>query len=128
MAYHVVHAQSELTVEVQLGRQAGGSVKVALCPSEEAFSTDKGCRLLQTKAQGEVVRLLAKDLPEGTYAIKAFHDVNDNGVLDTNWMGIPKEPYGFSNDAMGTMGPPKFDQASFVVRKGSSLTRLRMRG
>ena len=129
LAGPLARAQAELAVEVELGQgRSAGTVKVALCPSEDAFHTDKGCRLLQTKAQGTVVRLLAKDLPEGTYAIKAFHDVNDNGELDTNWMGIPKEPYGFSNDAMGAMGPPKFHQASFVVKKGSNQTRLRMRG
>jgi len=68
------------------------------------------------------------DVSEGRHAIKAFHDVNDNGELDTNWMGIPTEPYGFSNDAMGTFGPPSFQDASFLVEPGANTTRFKMKG
>ena len=53
---------------------------------------------------------------------------SDNSILDTNWMGIPKEPYGFSNDAMGTFGPPSFQQASFKVGVGTNAVRIRMKG
>lgn len=49
----------------------------------------------------------------GTYAVSVFHDENSNGKLDTNFMGIPKEGVGASNDAKGHLGPPKFDAASF---------------
>ncbi len=54
-----------------------------------------------------------EQLPFGRYAYKLFHDENDNQKLDTNWAGIPRERYGFSNDARGFMGPPDFDAASF---------------
>jgi uncharacterized protein (DUF2141 family) len=56
-----------------------------------------------------------EQIPYGTYAIKIFHDENSNGKLDTNFVGFPKEGFGFSNDAMGKFGPPTFDQASFAV-------------
>lgn len=49
----------------------------------------------------------------GTYAVSVFHDENSNGKLDTNFMGIPREGVGASNDAKGHLGPPKFDAASF---------------
>ena len=80
------------------------------------------------KAVGPVVRLQFPDLSLGSYAVKVFHDVDDNSILDTNWMGIPKEPYGFSNDAMGTFGPPSFEQASFKVGAGTNAVRIRMKG
>lgn len=48
-------------------------------------------------------------LKAGTYAIRYFHDENENGELDTGTFGIPTEGYGFSNDARGFMGPPSFD-------------------
>ena len=51
----------------------------------------------------------------GTYAVKLFHDANDNGRLDTNWIGIPKERFGFSNNAMGRFGPPDFDAVRFAL-------------
>jgi uncharacterized protein (DUF2141 family) len=84
--------------------------------------------VLAQKASGQVVRIDVRDLQEGSYAIKAFHDVNDSGEMDFNLIGIPKEPYGFSNDATATMSAPKFEQAAFVVKKGANKTRFRMRG
>ena len=54
-------------------------------------------------------------IPNGVYAIACFHDENDNGKLDTNLIGIPKEGTGASNDAKGSFGPPKFRDAQFKV-------------
>jgi uncharacterized protein (DUF2141 family) len=49
----------------------------------------------------------------GVYAVAVFHDENDNGKLDTGFLGIPSEPTGASNDARGSMGPPSFKDAQF---------------
>jgi uncharacterized protein (DUF2141 family) len=54
----------------------------------------------------------------GTYAISVFHDENSNGKLDTNFMGIPREGVGASNNAKGHFGPPKFDVAAFRFSGG----------
>jgi len=53
------------------------------------------------------------DIPPGTYALAVIHDENMNGELDTKRRGIPKEGYGFSNDATALFGAPKFSAASF---------------
>ena len=53
------------------------------------------------------------NIPSGTYALAVIHDENMDGKLDTNWVGIPTEGYGFSNDAKATLGPPSFSAASF---------------
>lgn len=50
----------------------------------------------------------------GTYALAVIHDENLNGKLDANWLGIPSEGYGFSNDARAALGPPSFSAASFA--------------
>lgn len=55
------------------------------------------------------------DIPAGQYAIGVFHDVNANNSLDTNFFGVPKEQYGFSNNATGNFGPPSFDAAAVLV-------------
>ena len=55
------------------------------------------------------------ELPNGTYAIGIFVDVNYNNEMDRNFFGVPKEQYGFSNDAKGSFGPPSFNDASFTV-------------
>jgi uncharacterized protein (DUF2141 family) len=54
-------------------------------------------------------------LPPGRYAIAMFQDTKGTGKLETNMFGVPQVPYGFSNNARGTLGPPSFDSASFVV-------------
>jgi uncharacterized protein (DUF2141 family) len=55
----------------------------------------------------------------GTYAIAVYHDENSNGKLDSNFIGIPREGVGFSNNAKGHMGPPKFDAAAFRFSGGA---------
>ena len=55
------------------------------------------------------------ELPNGTYAIGIFVDANYNNKMDRNFFGVPKEQYGFSNDAKGSFGPPSFKKASFTV-------------
>ena len=101
---------------------------MVLCPNEACYTAEKGCVLKEVKASGAIVRVRFPDIAPGTYAVKVFHDVNDNALMDVNWVGIPKEPYGFSNDAMGTFGPPGFEQASFKVGAGAKVVRIRMKG
>lgn len=56
-----------------------------------------------------------EDIPSGSYALVVLHDENMNGKLDTNWLGIPKEGYGFSNNAKpAAFHAPSFSDASFV--------------
>lgn len=62
------------------------------------------------------------DIPNGHYAISVYHDENDNGELDTNFMGIPKEDFACSNGAKGKFGPPKWKDAVFEV-VGNDLTK-----
>jgi len=54
------------------------------------------------------------ELPAGSWAFAFFHDANGDGVLNTNFLGIPTEGYGFSNDASGTFGPPSFEEVVVV--------------
>ena len=54
----------------------------------------------------------------GRYAVSVFHDENANGKMDTNFMGIPREGVGASNNARGHFGPPKFDDAAFQYSGG----------
>ena len=61
------------------------------------------------------------NIPEGEYAVSIFQDLDGNGELDKNSLGIPGEPYGFSNDARGTFGPPKFRKAKFQVTNQTTI-------
>ncbi|WP_240008637.1 DUF2141 domain-containing protein [Pseudaquidulcibacter saccharophilus] len=64
-----------------------------------------------------------ENIAKGKYAIRIFHDLNGNMKLDTNAMGIPKEPWAASNNAKGNFGPPKFDDAAIDVN-GATVTKI----
>ena len=69
---------------------------------------------------GPTADVTFRDLKPGAYAIRAFHDVNGDGTLNTNPFGIPIEPYAFSNNAHGAMGPPGWDAASITLKTGDN--------
>ena len=53
-----------------------------------------------------------RDVPEGEYAVMVYQDLDGNKKLNRNLIGIPNEPYGFSNNP-SLMGPPSFEQLRF---------------
>lgn len=121
-------AQGVLKIDMILNRpDAGGMLHIAVCPSAEAYKTETGCATRSVKADAKIVSCTFYDLSPGTYAVKVFHDVNGDGVLDKSWVGWPKEPYGFSNDAPVNMGPPSFRSAAITVKAGEQTARIRLR-
>jgi uncharacterized protein (DUF2141 family) len=66
------------------------------------------------------------NLPEGEYAVSVFHDLNSNGKLDSNAVGMPTEPYGFSNNAAGNFGPPSFDAAKIKLDQSKTAISIRV--
>ena len=63
----------------------------------------------------------------GTYAVAVYHDENDNHHFDKNFLGLPAEGYGFSNDAPALLGPPSFDAARVIVRPGDNRITIHLR-
>lgn len=113
----------ELTVEITGMEVDKGKVFLALYNSEDTFlkssKTTKGTNAIVK--DGKAIAYF-KGLKKGEYAVSLFHDENDNGKMDTKIFGIPKEPYGFSNNAKGFMGPPKFKDAKFTVDTNKSIS------
>lgn len=109
-------AQNTLSVQVNNVPSGHGSVKVAVYDSDDSFlSFDQVLRSDSVNADTGSVVLHISDLPAGEYALAIFHDENDNGKLDTNWLGIPREKVAFSKAKMKTFGPPKFKECSFKM-------------
>ena len=110
-----------LDVEIR-GVTEGGVLHLAIYNSKEIFESDRGDKPgLQPGIEVAVVEKIGKgtykgsfEIPTGTYAIGVYVDENENEKLDTNFLGIPKEQYGFSNNAKA-FGIPKFEAASFVI-------------
>jgi uncharacterized protein (DUF2141 family) len=109
-------AQGKLEITVRKIKETKGNVRVGLFIDEKNF--------LKNAAVGKVVKVTTQevvvafdDLKPGDYAISIIHDENENGELDTNLVGIPKEGFAFGNNAMGTFGPPSFQSAKITVNK-----------
>ena len=119
-------AQEILHVEVTNIKNANGTVRVGLFDTDDNFL--KNAVAGQTvKVKGEKVEVTFKNIPPGEYAISVIHDENENGELDSNMFGMPKEGFGFGNDAMGTFGPPSFDKAKVKVDGQSQKQVIKMR-
>jgi uncharacterized protein (DUF2141 family) len=97
-------------------RNSKGTVACALFESPDGFPVDylhSATNIMVIKVRDRQARCDFEDMPKGTYALAVVHDENMNGKLDTNFLGIPTEGYGFSNDATGAIGAPSFSAASF---------------
>lgn len=110
-----------LTLTFGTGAQTG-SVMVSLYDSETAYTGGTPIRRVKIDLAGGARTTIFADLPPGTYALKAFHDVNGDGRMNSNPFGIPIEPVAFSNDAPLNMGAPKWDRARFTLRGDTAQT------
>ena len=97
-----------------------GQVLIAL-HNEKAQFLKTAFKNAITKITNKKVMYTFKKIPEGEYAISVFHDKNSNNKMDVNFLGIPKEAYGCSNNAKGFMGPPKYEDAKFQLTKNSTI-------
>ncbi len=70
----------------------------------------------------KAVTIETKDLSAGRYAVKVFHDENNNTKLDTGMFGIPKEPWGMSNNVKANFGPPKFEESLVDVKANKEIS------
>ena len=113
----IVAAQTgSVKIEVNGLKNSKGVVQIGLYNSEEDFpQIDKIYKGFYVDAEKDSVSYFISHIITGKYAIAVFHDENENGKLDKNIFGIPKESYGFSNNKFGTFGPPDYKDISFTV-------------
>jgi len=112
--------QGTLTVNVSGIKNSNGKCKLSLFNSADGFPNDynKTVKWIENPIVGGTCRFVLENIPAGTYAIAVFHDENGNHKFDTNFMGIPKEAYGITNDVRGGVGgSPKFDPAKITIPK-----------
>ena len=115
----VVPAQAaDLTVVVNNITSNAGNVMLGLFDSASTFPKTVTKFAMAAAAERDAVgrvTLVLRDLTPGTYALSAYHDLDANGQLNNNMMGLPVEPYGFANNARGSFGPPSFQAASVAL-------------
>ena len=97
-------------------RNSTGTIACALFESPDGFPIEflhYATNIMVIKIRDAQARCDFLSIPPGTYALGVVHDENMNGKLDTKWLGIPREGYGFSNDAKAFLSAPSFSKASF---------------
>lgn len=113
-------AAGELALSFE-GLAPRGEVKVAVFADEGGWrARSEPVRSAMLPVAGSKVEVRFSDLPPGSYGVMAYHDRNANGRLDTLPIGLPTEPYGFSNNARGSFGPPSWRSATVAVGAGET--------
>lgn len=124
----------ELVIEVLGLDSQEGRARLALYRNAEGFNQpDKAWtkETLEIPVQGPLVWTVKLDAgalkePQVRWAVSAHHDKNSNDKLDKSPLGIPTEPYGFSNNPKRGFGPPKFDNVSFSIDSSDSASNHRI--
>lgn len=119
----------EFTLTVNNISNSNGVIRVLLFQGPEGFPDQPSLALQNAsiKIINNAAIYTFKNLPEGTYAISLFHDSQNTGKLRTNAFGIPKDGYGFSNNAAGIFGAPSFENASFKLTKDVKHINIKLR-
>jgi uncharacterized protein (DUF2141 family) len=120
--------QGKIVITISNCKSDKGKIYIALYNSKESFmkvSKAVAKEILSIKDKKATVEF--SNLPYGTYAFSFFHDENSNTKMDSNFLGIPTEGYGFSNNASGTFGPPSFSASSFSLNSAVYNATVKMK-
>jgi len=119
----MVKAQNNLEVKIDNIKNDNGDILIGLYSDGHNFprKTSDG-RIVKASKHGVIVAF--HDLKPGPYAISVLHDENSNKDMDQSKIGIPREGFGCSNNARGSLGPPSFDKAKFQIQPGTKDTLI----
>ena len=106
----------QLKVKVEKLRNSNGNVVIKLLDKEEQVVDSLG-----GKVQNNAAEFIFKNIKPGIYTLLYYHDENENGDMDKNFIGMPKEGYGFSNNAEGRFGPPALEKRLFKIESDTAV-------
>lgn len=121
--------KGEIEVTLTNLKHDKGKIRLMLYNTENDFPNQPqyAFRKIEVNIKNKKCLAVFKDIPFGVYAITAHHDENNNDKIDTNWLGIPKEGFGCSNDATGFLGPPSFNDAKFTFNSELKKISIKIR-
>lgn len=105
-----------------------GNLGILVFNSELGFpmNADKAILNLKIKVESKTMEIDLGELPPGSYAFAILHDKNSNKMMDTGLLGIPKEPFGFSNTNKIPFGPPSFKDAKVILDENNRVATIRL--
>ncbi len=112
---------ADIELKVENITELNGTLLWSIYDNESDYNNDAQPLLAgRSRVTAASIRLTLHDLPDGEYAVKLFHDANDNGEMDSNLLGLPQEGYGFSNNA-GSFGPASYADAKVIVDSNTKI-------
>jgi uncharacterized protein (DUF2141 family) len=129
IAFTAYSETATLSVSVGGIRSETGLLNYLVFDDPRAFPREREEAVLggRVEIDAGTVQFEVSQLPYGTYAISVLHDENRNNVMETGVFGVPREGYGFSNDAPLRFGPPRFEDAAIDVDQPQMTIRIEMR-
>ncbi len=119
---HFTNNTSSLDLKITGIQSNKGKILVGIYKDNNTFPTmGKQYKYYFIDVKDKKASIQIPNLEKGTYAIAVIHDLNSNNKLDKNLVGMPLEPYGFSNNARGKLSAPSFKEASFYFDGNTSL-------
>lgn len=112
-----------LIVKVAGIEEIEGSIVVNLYNSKEGFPTkpEKAKYSKTVKVLFKTMEITFDNIQDSIIAVSVYQDEDSNGELDTNFLGMPSEPVGVSNNAKGTFGPPSYEDAKFKFTSSQTI-------
>ena len=125
---YYTHAQNKVMAEVENFKNNQEICNACIFQTADSFEKMNALQCINTSVKDNRAVFTFSGLPDGTYSIFVFHDVNNNNKLDKNFFGIPKEGYGASGNKLPFAAAPKFSENKFVLANQSSVQlRIRLR-
>lgn len=127
-----LYSQSTNKIEINISnlKSTKGAIRVSLFnkSNEEAFPSDKdkAYKIYKFKIDSKTQTFVLDSLPIDEYAFSIHHDEDVNNKLNENWIGMPKEGLGTSNNARGNFGPPSYKQAKFKLSNQSITHKIEL--
>ncbi|MFD2551694.1 DUF2141 domain-containing protein [Bizionia sediminis] len=113
----------KLTLTVNNIKPIQGHIVIAVFNTETNFLKEEGrIKKYTMPVTKNTQELVITDLPYGEFAISIYHDENSDGEFNRNYLGIPKEPYGFSNNVKPRFSAPKYKDCKFLFNENKTLT------
>ncbi len=121
-------ATGTVTVLITAARSARGKMIVWLFKDAQGFPNDTS-KIFRQQSVGidpntKIAQVTFKNLPQGTFAVTVLHDENNNGKMDKNFFGMPKEGYGASNNPKKRMRAANFDEAKFSLNASEQTIKI----
>ena len=118
----VAQSIADLTVQISNIKNNNGLVQLGLYNDASKFpKVGETYKMVRVRTKGNQSFYTFKNLPLGKYALAIYHDENANKICDTNFFGIPKEAYAFSNGIRPRFSAPSFQSCSFMVNSDKSI-------